>query len=329
MQRYRIAPDASFRVIGKVVACRRALQEEHLAIDLYRLALEFALPRTVNDVYQGLETSLSADELRAAVEALAARGILESASEDSGPCITQEFRSDLLADPKILPHLGAQLAEGRVILIQDAFNEPFAERMHSALAASNEWQPYEMLGAPFFHFHHRNIYDRSRFPRELGECEHIFGSKATRALLGGLTGLDCAGPVALSASMYLPGDHSLPHTDCIGSRAMSFVWHLTRYWQSDWGGDFVWGPSGAAITPRFNSLILFAVSPQSMHFVSVVAPHAKGRRMSVNGWWQRGADTPAGTQNQSDSRMAALGVLPGRYGQSTRVCEQVGGVLIL
>ena len=85
--------------------------------------------------------------------------------------------------------------------------------------------------------------------------------------------------------MYLPGDHSLPHRDFGGNRSVAFVWHLTRQWQSEWGGHLYWCPSGTSIAPLFNCLILFNVAASSLHLVTAVSPYARGKRLAVSGWW--------------------------------------------
>jgi Rps23 Pro-64 3,4-dihydroxylase Tpa1-like proline 4-hydroxylase len=91
-----------------------------------------------------------------------------------------------------------------------------------------------------------------------------------------------------SASWYLPGDHSLPHTDAIASgggarRQVAFIWHLAKDWQSEWGGALFWCPKTLYLPPVFNSLVLFNVGPGTSHFVTQVSPYA-GKRLAINGW---------------------------------------------
>jgi len=105
-----------------------------------------------------------------------------------------------------------------------------------------------------------------------------------------ISGRACPGNLAFSASWYLPGDHSLPHTDAIAhaaehNRQVAFVWHLSRDWRSEWGGALFWCPTSLYLAPEFNTLVLFNVGPDTHHFVTTVSPYAQGKRLTINGWW--------------------------------------------
>jgi Rps23 Pro-64 3,4-dihydroxylase Tpa1-like proline 4-hydroxylase len=104
-----------------------------------------------------------------------------------------------------------------------------------------------------------------------------------------------------SASWYLPGDHSLPHTDAVThadgeQRQVAFVWHLARGWRSEWGGALFWCPGNVYLAPTFNTLVLFTVGPNSYHFVSQVSPYAQGKRLAINGWWTGRTAVPVGPE---------------------------------
>ena len=121
----------------------------------------------------------------------------------------------------------------------------------------------------------------------------------TRAWATRLSGRLCEGPTVFTASWYLPGDHSLPHTDAIrsgsdGRRQVAFVWHLAKDWQPEWGGALFWCPKALYLPPVFNTLVLFNVGPATSHFVTQVSPSAQGKRLAINGWWTG----PAGTGEQ-------------------------------
>ena len=109
-----------------------------------------------------------------------------------------------------------------------------------------------------------------------------------------LAGVDCSSIATLSASWYMPGDHSFPHHDravnADGSRELAFVWQLTKNWQADWGGALYWCGTLSSIVPKFNALSLFKVSNTSDHFVTQVTPNAQGKRLAVSGWWNSPAD---------------------------------------
>ena len=192
-------------------------------------------------------------------------------------------------EPARIEAVKAHLSAGALVVIRDAFHPAFAERMFRCLNECTAWKVYEGGHADFY-YHHHNLYDKRDYPEDLVWCERVFGSPASRAFASRASGRRCTGSTLFSASWYLPGDHSLPHTDAVSSaagenRQVAFVWHLAKEWRPDWGGDFFWWPRSASVPPRFNSLILFNVGQNSVHFVTKVSPYARGKRLTINGWW--------------------------------------------
>jgi len=226
-------------------------------------------------------------------------------------------------DEPTISALREQLAAGRLIVIRDAFVASFAEQIHGSLDACTAWQIHEAYEKDF-HYRHHNLYKKNDYPPDLTRCDQIFGSPATKALVQRLSGRECIGPTQLSASWYLPGDHSLPHDDAVEvtltfpdgaiidpkirianelfgrmvKRQVAFVWHLAKHWQSEWGGAFFWCPKSLYLPPVFNSLVLFNVGPHSCHFVTEVSPYAQGKRLAVNGWWT--GRTPTGADVRTE-----------------------------
>ena len=202
-------------------------------------------------------------------------------------------------DPVLLRNIGRHLAAGRLVVVRDALRPAFADRVHACLDASADWQLHEDYGHSHFHYHHHNLYDERRFPAELRWCVEVLRSAETRQFVQSLAGRDCSGHGQFSASWYRPGDYSLPHSDLVGAgtrenREVAMVWHLTRDWRPGWGGDFYWCPALRYIAPTFNTLLLFTVRRDSVHFVTAVAPHAQGKRLAVNGWWTGSGDARGG-----------------------------------
>ena len=121
----------------------------------------------------------------------------------------------------------------------------------------------------------------------------MFNNRKSKQFMSELTGRDCEseGNNPGSASHYMVGDHSLPHTDYQDEQTVAYVWHLTKDWDPTWGGAFCWCPAHSRnpfIHPSFNTLILHTLSPSSSHFVTAVndwkPPHAK--RLAFNGWYE-------------------------------------------
>jgi thioredoxin 1 len=188
-----------------------------------------------------------------------------------------------------LTSAGPRLAAGGLVAIRDAFEPDFAERMHRSLDSCTSWRVYEGYDE-HFHYHHHNLYELGEFPPDIAWCSRIFDSPGTKRWVTRLSARSCVGPAEVSASWYLPGDHSLPHNDVAANdahsnRQVAFVWHLAKDWRSEWGGALFWCANGCYLPPVFNTLWLFIVGPESTHFVTHVSPYAQGKRLAINGWW--------------------------------------------
>jgi Rps23 Pro-64 3,4-dihydroxylase Tpa1-like proline 4-hydroxylase len=207
------------------------------------------------------------------------------------------LRASLRGPDSPLVAAASRLAEGALVAIPDAFEPEFAERMHRCLDRHPKWRVHENYAERFAYQHH-NLYHPEDFPDDLAACSRIFDAPASKAWATQLSGRQCVGPTSISASWYLPGDHSLPHSDNVTTgahyiRQLAFVWHLSKDWRPEWGGALYWCPTAAYQASAFNTLYLFNVSPESTHFVTHVSPYAQGKRLTINGWWTGPAETGA------------------------------------
>jgi len=202
----------------------------------------------------------------------------------------ETYLNPVLLEPARIETLKARLSAGALVVVRDAFHPAFAERMFRCLDECTAWKVYEGRDADFY-YHHHNLYDKRDYPDDLAWCERVFDSPASRAFASRASGRRCTGSTSFSASWYQPGDHSLPHDDAVSNadgenRQVAFVWHLAKEWRSEWGGALFWCPRSACVPPQFNSLILFNVGKDSVHFVTTVSPDAQGKRLTINGWWK-------------------------------------------
>lgn len=108
-----------------------------------------------------------------------------------------------------------------------------------------------------------------------------------------LTGDRSIRRIDAQATRYRPGHFLNYHDDSdhdAEGRRYAYVVNLTRDWFADWGGLLTFVDAAGRVVetfvPRFNTLSLFRV-PQG-HFVSPVAPWARGPRLSITGWMMRG-----------------------------------------
>jgi Rps23 Pro-64 3,4-dihydroxylase Tpa1-like proline 4-hydroxylase len=185
-----------------------------------------------------------------------------------------------------------QVQSGGLVAIQSAIRKDVADVMHNSLASSSQWRVYEGVH-PFFFYHHHNIYDIEDMSPTMLIMSMIFSSRETIKWASEFVGADCSGPVQQSASWYMPGDHSTPHSDSALGRQLAFVWHLTSEWEPAWGGHLVWLPGDRILPVSYNTLHLFDTRKSGRHFVMQVSPRARAKRLCWNGWWtnrERGDD---------------------------------------
>jgi hypothetical protein len=222
------------------------------------------------------------------------KDLVDPAVLDAVLSIEGYLHPSLRGPGSVMEKAGAGLAAGGLVVIRDAFEPAFAERMHRSLDACTTWRVYEKY-EEHFHYHHHNLYRKSEYPPDLKWCNKVFDSVATKTWATRLSGRECVGSTAFSASWYLPGDHSLPHSDATESgeakRQVAFVWHLTKDWRSEWGGALFWCSKALYLPPVFNTLVLFNVGPNTSHLVTQISPYAQGKRLAINGWWTGPADT--------------------------------------
>lgn len=96
------------------------------------------------------------------------------------------------------------------------------------------------------------------------------------------------------AALYNSGDHISRHNDHyvhetennkILTRAVTFNYYLTKAWDPEWGGKFIWERPHSVIVPSFNTLVMFLVGPGSMHHVEPVETGVEEKRMAITGWF--------------------------------------------
>ena len=101
-----------------------------------------------------------------------------------------------------------------------------------------------------------------------------------------------SGNVDMAAYVYVNGDFLLPHDDELDSRLLAYSLHLTPNMSLSDGGSFDFFSSnkdGEAkeivkqVIPKFNSIVIFKVTPESWHQVSEVLSDLQ--RFSLTGWY--------------------------------------------
>lgn len=207
--------------------------------------------------------------------------------------ILDYLRPDLFKNPGYLDEIRQNLKDGKLVVIKEAFHPDLAEHVWQELTQGDlEWDLLQDGFDDGFHYHHHNIQEHSqKFSKTMKQVKQMFNHQKSKKFISELSDRDCSseGDGAGSASHYMVGDHSLPHTDYQEKKAFAYVWHLTKDWDPKWGGAFYWVPAhhhSPFVHASFNSLILHNVTPNSTHFVTVVNKGAIGKRLAFNGWYE-------------------------------------------
>jgi len=128
----------------------------------------------------------------------------------------------------------------------------------------------------------------------------VLYSPAFRSWIEGVTGVVTKPTIDCSAAKYSRGAHLLCHDDDLSTRRIAFILYLVPAgWSPEDGGSLdlydsvsagaAYAPTpttvAARITPAWNSLAFFEVTPASFHSVAEVLSDAKGTRLSISGWF--------------------------------------------
>jgi 2OG-Fe(II) oxygenase superfamily len=260
-----------------------------LPIAFFQVLMAFAEPTTVREAFQALNVDVPIDEFSSIVDNLVERGLLKREPvSDHERGLREILEPRIGADAASVERIGAWMRQGRAIIIMDALPGDFAEEVHRDLCRSTQWTVMEGYH-DFFHYRNSAINQLEGQSSTLAECSRLFKSAATRRFIADLSGQDCSGQASAGAAWYRPSEYALPHDDSAASdpRSVAYIWYLTKDWKHDWGGALFWCPTGQYISPRFNMLVMFRVTPSNVHFICPVAPTATGRRLTINGFWNR------------------------------------------
>ena len=265
-----------------------------LPLPLFQVLMAFAGATTPRQVFHALDTDVDLEEFGNIIGDFVRRELLKpERSVDDDRSLQELLDPRVFSDAALLDKIGGWMRQGRAILIPDALPGDLAEAAYRDLQQSSRWSLGED-GHDFFHYRNAVINDLEDRSPALKTCCRLFTSTATRRFIASLSGQDCAGDARVAAAWYRPGDYALPHDDSVGNdpRSVAYIWYLTKDWRQEWGGALFWCPTGQYISPRFNMLVMFNVVPSNIHFICPVAPVATGKRLTINGFWNRSERDP-------------------------------------
>lgn len=209
---------------------------------------------------------------------------------DDGLC--DHLDPAVFSDPGRVDWIRQELRAGSLVVISNAFDRDLAERVHARLAVSESWRPVRRYDE-HEQFCRESIRGDETVP-ELVKMHAMMSSDSTRRWVEDLSGCSCDGTTELEAQLFLPGHYCNMSSGALGRRTVGLFWHLSKDWEASWGGDLAWHLSGSVIQPSFNTMYMFRVDPRRSPFsVSPVIPAARGRRLSVVGWWSTTEDRDA------------------------------------
>jgi hypothetical protein len=250
----------------------------------------FSSPRSIEEAHAVIGGSL--ERLAASASRYLDLGVLVSDAVEEVPDLRALLREDPFRDQALYARIKEEMRAGHVCILRNAFRDDFAERMWRALDSFEQWDAFSGFHNPYFSSQGLGIFDRAKFPSELLECERVFAAPGTRALLADLAGYPCDGDLLFDPTSYRPGDFVGPHSDVNEGRAATFIWQLTKDWRPEWGGHLAWCAPPVNLSPTFNTLILFRVTAAGYHMVTPVSPEARGKRLTLTGWWISREGTP-------------------------------------
>lgn len=216
--------------------------------------------------------------------------------------------------------ISANLNESRIIVLSDFMDEQIAEQVYSDLESYNpKWwvhalRPNEQgdvqnldVGDPRlpqyiklvetaadqgqFAYHFKRTLNDHYTTCYCFSCRlrSTFDSYEMRSLLSKLTGRKVIGIGETFASLY-ERDHFLTIHHDKNKGDYTFVLSLTKDWNPTHGGNLCFWDEAEktiykTITPKFNTLVVFKLSPEKQmdHFVSRVC--GSGKRISFTGWF--------------------------------------------
>lgn len=297
-----------------------------LPLPLFQVLMAFAEGGTARQVFQMLDTDTDLDEFGEIIGDFVRRDLLRPEQPvDEDRSLQDLLNPRVFSDTVLVDKIAGWMRQGRAIVIPDALPSDLAEAAHRELDESSHWSVHES-GHDFFHHRNSVINGFEDQGPALAACSQLFKSKATRAFLGTLSGQDCNGEARVAAAWYRPGEYALPHNDTVtnDARSVAYIWYLTKEWRREWGGALFWCQTGQYICPTFNMLLMFNVEPANVHLVCPVAPTAIGKRLTINGFWNR-------LERDSRSTSIAPGAVisPHAYGPRAPEDPQLSPVVIL
>ncbi len=193
------------------------------------------------------------------------------------------------------------------VILENALVPEVAEELYDELKDFDGWRyqdqkslsekqvAYQEIHAPGYTFSRYNLqFGSDKFPPSLLRLYEYLNSELVCHWMADVSGR-CCDDFEGGAAMLKQGGHIADHNDygifrqedgSTITRALTFNYYLTKNWQPDWGGNFIWKKPYTKVIPGFNTLVMFLVGQNSTHCVEAVSPYAQESRLAITGWFR-------------------------------------------
>jgi hypothetical protein len=145
----------------------------------------------------------------------------------------------------------------------------------------------------YYQYQNHAIYNASHHPPAVAQFRELFSSPPMLEFMAALAGIDTITTHNCNPSWYQVHDHITVHNDLVRGRRLSYILYLSKptvhshaddVWQAEYGGRLIWCDPSVALTPSFNTLVLFPVSPTTYHLVEPVWDDGRAR-IAISGFY--------------------------------------------
>lgn len=173
---------------------------------------------------------------------------------------------------KYLDEISVALWNNQLVEIPNAFQNP----SRFDLDTNNGWVAQSSPNNVDFERHVLNdCVQADEFVKELNNYQTIFEDLILNHMTISGGNFKC--------TKYIENDYLETHTDMTNNRILSFVYHNTKKWNKNCGGELIFegGFGQKIIYPSYNTLYLMIPSERSQHRIRDVTC---GSRYSISGW---------------------------------------------
>lgn len=199
------------------------------------------------------------------------------------------FSKQLLTDTN---NLKKELAQS-YIAIENALDEDFANQLRNELLKSQQWKSRNFTIGKFNYKRKEIRLESPDAPPAIQRLYEYLRSPQIQQWASEISDKHIDNFIG-AATIFSKDDHISEHNDYFTyeepgkprqSRTLTFNYYLSKKWNPENGGNFVWKSPHAVVHNTFNTLILFKPGPLTHHWVEPVTANTEESRLSITGWY--------------------------------------------